>query len=217
MNRLLKGLNVNKCSGPDGIDERMFKFCADQLSGVLRYLFQASIDQHSVPSFRKMSTIITVQKKSIAKQVSDLHPATLTLLVMNTLEKIVKSLILSAVEPMLDPLQFAHRAERSVEDTKLFLLDKLYKHLEQPQSHARILFADFSSAFNSMQPHILAQKLISNFSLQLDLVLWIVDFFFNRQIPAGVCEYVALSASCRLHWISTGLCPFSFPLHSVYR
>ena len=48
VNRLLKGININKCSGPDRIDGRTLKFCADQLSGVLQHLFQASIDQHSV-------------------------------------------------------------------------------------------------------------------------------------------------------------------------
>ena len=92
----------------------------------------------------------------------------------------MKSLILSAVEPMLDPLQFAFRAGRGFEDAKLFLLDKLNKHLELPQSHARMLFADFSSAFNTMQPHILTRKLISNFSLQHDLVPWIADFLTDR-------------------------------------
>ena len=163
VNRLLKGININKCSGPDGTDDSTMKFCADQLSGVLRHLFKDSIDQLSVPSLWKISTIIPVPKKSTPKQLRDHSPVALTSLVMNTLEKIVKSLILSAVEPMLDPLQFVHRAERSVEDTKLFLLDKLYKHLEQPQSHARILFADFSLAFNTMQPHTLAQKLIAIF------------------------------------------------------
>ena len=50
MNRLLTGINVNKCAGPDGIDGRTLKFCADQLSGVLRHLFPASIDQHLVPT-----------------------------------------------------------------------------------------------------------------------------------------------------------------------
>ena len=52
VNRLLTGINVNmnKCAGPDGIDGRTLKFCADQLSGVLRHLFQACIDQHFVPT-----------------------------------------------------------------------------------------------------------------------------------------------------------------------
>ena len=34
-------------------------------------------------------------------------------------EKTVESFILSAVQPMLDPLQFAHRAGRGAEDARL--------------------------------------------------------------------------------------------------
>ena len=180
VNRLLKRINVNKSPGPDGIDGRTLKFCADQLSGVLQHLFQASIDQHVVPSLWKMSTVIPVPKKFPLKRPNDLRPVALTSLVMKTLEKIVKSLVLSVVEPLLDPLQFAYRVGKGVDDAKVFLLDKLYKHLELPQSHARVLFADFSSAFNTMQPHILAQKLVSNFHLKHSLVLWIVDFLTNR-------------------------------------
>ena len=64
------------------------------------------------------------------------------------------------VQPMPDSLQFAYRTGRGVEDAKQFLLGKLYKPMELPQSRARILSADFSSAFNSMQLHILVQKLM---------------------------------------------------------
>ena len=39
VNRLLKGININKCSDPDGTDGRTSKLCADQLGGVLRHLF----------------------------------------------------------------------------------------------------------------------------------------------------------------------------------
>ena len=72
------------------------------------------------------------------------------------------------------------RAERGVEDAKLFILDKVYTHLQKPTAHAKILFVDFSSAFNLMQPHILAHKLISDFSLGDQLVAWSVDFFSCR-------------------------------------
>ena len=51
---------------------------------------------------------------------------------------------------MPDPLHVAYMAVRDAEDAKLFLLDKLNKHLELPQSHARILFADPSSVLNTM-------------------------------------------------------------------
>ena len=40
-----------------------------------------------------------------------------------------------------------------------------------------------------MQPHILAQKLILNFSLHHDLVLWIVDFLTDR------CQQVVVTCS----------------------
>ena len=72
----------------------------------------------------------------------------------------MKSIILCAVQPKPDSLQFAYRAGRGVEDAKLFLLGKLYKPMELPQSRARILSADFSSASNTMQLHILVQRLI---------------------------------------------------------
>ena len=81
---------------------------------------------------------------------------------------------------MLDPLQFAYRTGKGVEDAKLFILNELYKHLEKPGAHARVLFADFSSAFNTIQPHILANKLISNFRLDNQLILWVIEFLTNR-------------------------------------
>lgn len=37
----------------------------------------------------------------------------------------------------MDPLQSAYQTDKGVEDTKPFILDKLYTHLEKPQSHVR--------------------------------------------------------------------------------
>ena len=149
-----------------------------------------------------MSTIISAPIKSAPKQHNDLRPVAQTPLVIQTLEKIVKSFIFSSVQPM--PATFWIRCIM------------INTWIELPQYRVRILFADFSSAFNTVQPHVLAQRLIPHFSLQYDLVLWIV-YLFNEQITTSVCEHVVLSASCHLHWISPGLCFFSPPLHSVYR
>ena len=138
-----------------------------------------------------MSTIISVPKMSIPKQLNDLRPVALTSLVMTPLETIMKSFILSAIQPVLDPLQFAYRAGRGVDDGKLFLLDKLCSTWSG-RSLMLESSADFSSAFNTTQPPILAQKMISNFSLQHDLVLWIVEFLTNR------CGQVFVNMECEL-------------------
>ena len=59
-----------------------------------------------------------------------------------------------------------------MEDATLILLNLLYS--DQGKTDARLLFVDFSSAFNAIQPHVMAQKLISHFTLDLSLVGWIL-------------------------------------------
>ena len=53
------------------------------------------------------------------------------------------------------------------------------------------LFVDFSSAFNTIQPHILARKLLSTFNLDAGMVKWILDFLTCR--PQAVRANGALS------------------------
>ena len=149
-----------------------------------------------------MSTIIPVPKKSTPKQLNDFRSVAETSLVMKTLEKIMKSFSLSAVEPMLDPLQLAYRAGRGVDDGKLFLLDKLC-NTWSGRSFMLKSSADFSSAFNTTQPPILAQKMISNFSLQHDLVLWIVEFLTNR------CRQMFVNIECELSPVLDPECELS--------
>ena len=61
---------------------------------------------------------------------------------------------LCEVPPSLDPNQFAYRAEKGVEDALLTLTNNIYEHLVQAKSLVKIVFIDFSSAFNTIQPHL---------------------------------------------------------------
>ena len=94
---------------------------------------------------------------------------------MKTLEKLIKNEILSQVEELLDPLQFAYRPGRGVEDATVTLLHFLYRHLEGAKAQARLLFIDFSSAFNTIQPPFSREV-----KLDFNLVGWILDFLTNR-------------------------------------
>lgn len=84
----------------------------------------------------------------------------LTSLIMKAFDKIIKQGISDIIQPQLDPLQFAYRAGRGVEDTTGSLLNIVLNHLEGAKKFARLLFIDFSSAFNCIQPHILADRLL---------------------------------------------------------
>ena len=67
--------------------------------------------------------------------------------------------LLLQVSPTLNSLQFAYRQNCSVEDAPMTVLHTTYSHLEKLYAYIRIMFVDFSSAFNCMQPHILCAKL----------------------------------------------------------
>ncbi len=182
---LLKRVSIRTAPGPDLICGRTLRYCADQLCSVLQYIFQMSFECNQIPGMWKSSTVIPIPKTSNPKQLSDFRPVALTSLIMKIFEKILKVLVMSSIEG-LDPSQFAYQAGRGVEDAKLFILNHLYKHLEKPQARARLLFADFSSAFNTLQPHLLIERLVSKFEISHQLVSWILDFLTGREQRVSV-------------------------------
>lgn len=125
---------------------------------MFQHLFQGSLNSSTVPAMWKNSIVIPIPKKGTTRALNDLRPVALTSLVMKAMERIIKEHITKASSSMMDPLQFAYQAGRGVDDAKIFILNTLHKHLEIPNTSARLLFADFSSAFNTMQPQILAES-----------------------------------------------------------
>ncbi len=77
---------------------------------------------------------------------------------MKCLEKIVLKELLLTVSPHLDPNQFAYRAERGVEDALLTLVNNIYEHLECVNNLVKVVYVDFSSAFNTIQSHLLVNN-----------------------------------------------------------
>lgn len=64
------------------------------------------------------------------------------------------------VEGLLDPLQCAYRAGRGMDDPTLTMSNLVVQHLEPSRTHTRLLFINFSSAFDPIQPFLLAEELL---------------------------------------------------------
>ena len=77
-------------------------------------------------------------------------------------------------------MQFAYCKGRSTKVAILTLLHRLYQHLDRPRTYARILFIDFSSAFNTIQPHMLIEKL-PGMEVNPTLICWVHDFLVDRE------------------------------------
>ncbi len=116
---------------------------------------------------------------------------------------------------ILDPLQFAHQPQVGVEDAIIYLLQKAYCSLDRPNTTVRILFLDFSSAFNTIQPRLLKAKL-EDMQVDASLVTWIYDYLTGRP------QFVRLQGCVSERLISnieapqgTVLSPFSFTIYTT--
>ncbi|KAK3521326.1 hypothetical protein QTP70_003167 [Hemibagrus guttatus] len=213
VNRLFKRLNTRKATGPDSVSPSILKHCANQLSPVFTDIFNTSLETCHVPACFKTSAIVPVPKKTKITGLNDYRPVALTSMVMKSFERLVLSYLKDITDPLLDPLQFAYRANRSVDDAVNMALHFILQHLDSPGSYARILFVDFSSAFNTIIPALLRDKLFQ-LNVPDSMCSWITDFLTNRR------QFVRLGTHVSdLQHISTGSpqgCVLSPLLFSLY-
>ncbi len=171
--RELKRVNVRKAAGPDGITGRVLRSCADQLAGLFTSIFNESLATSVVPTSFKKSVIIPVPKNSKPSCLNDYRPVALTSTVMKVFERLLKKHICSSIPATLDPLQFAYRPNRSADDAISQVLHSSLTHIDRKNgNYVRLLFIDYSSAFNTIVPTKLAVKL-SDLGLNTSLCDWI--------------------------------------------
>ena len=210
---MFNSLKVQKASGPDGVKSRILKMCSSQLSPIYAYMFNMSLKESVIPTSWKCSEIIPVPKKQSVQNMNDVRPVALTSVLMKCLERLVLKELRKSTEDIQDAMQFAYRAKRGVEDAILMFLDNIYKHIDSPRNYCRILFADFSSAFNTIQPHIMVSKLI-NMNINKCVIAWIFEFLTNRP------QYVKLNGvTSDLIFTNTGApqgCVISPVLFTLY-
>ena len=208
-------LNARKAAGPDHISGKLLKSCANSLSCIFSILFNWSLNDCFIPTIWKHSIIRPIPKNNKPSCTNDYRPVALTSIVMKCFERIILSNLRPVVEPAVDRFQFAYKTARGTDDATMTLLHKVHSHLDSASlNFVRILFIDFSSAFNTIQPHLLANKLL-HFSVEPSLVLWIVRFLVDR-----TQNVVFQSSMSSLRRTSTGapqgtvLSPFLFTMYT---
>jgi hypothetical protein len=78
---------------------------------------------------------------------------------MKCLERLVMAQNNNIIPETLDPLQFAYRTNRSTDDAISIALHTALSHLDKRNTEVRMLFIDYSSAFNTIVPSKLITKL----------------------------------------------------------
>ncbi len=132
-----------------------------------------------IPSCFKKSTIVPIPKKNKITCLNDWRPVALTPIFSKCFEKLIREYICSVLPASLDPLQFAYRSNRYTDDAIAFTLHTALSHLENKNTYVRMLFMDYSSAFNTIVPATLVAKL-QTLRLNRSLCSWVLNFLTGR-------------------------------------
>ncbi len=121
---------------------------------------------------------------------------------MKSFEKLVLAHLKDITGPSLDLLQFVYRVNGSVDDAINMGLHYVLQYLDRPGAYVRILFVDYSSAFNNIIPNLLLPKLTQ---LSMPTISqWINSFLTDRQQLVRLGKYT--SSTCT---VSNGRAVFS--------
>lgn len=178
-------LQPGKAAGPDGITPGIIRLCADELCGVLMYIYNLSMSLERPPALWQMSCVIPVPKKGCSRELNNYTPVALTSHFMKVLERLVLSCLWPVVKEHEDPLRFGYQANIGVDNAIVYLLHRAHSHVEVAGSALRLMFCDFSSAFNTIHPTCLSEKMLA---MQVDgpRVAWTNDYLTN------IYQYVQL-------------------------
>ncbi|CAN9505968.1 unnamed protein product [Ophioblennius macclurei] len=98
---------------------------------------------------------------------------------MKGFKRLVMAHIKASVSVSVYPHQSANSQNRCTDDSISSMVHTALTYLESRNSYVRLLFLDLSSAFNTIVPQTLMQKL-SSLGLSSTMGNWVLDFLTNR-------------------------------------
>ena len=103
------------------------------------------------------------------------HPITFIPVIMKCFESLVMAHIKASITGTLDPLQSSYRSNTSTEDSIPIAIHMARTQLDKRNAYVRMLFIDYSSAFNTIVPSKLV-TMLRTLDLDTTLCNWILDF-----------------------------------------
>jgi hypothetical protein len=129
----------------------------DRLSSVFADIFNLSLTESVIPTCFKQTTIVPVPKEAKVTCLNEYRPVALTSVAMKCFERLVMAHINSIRTPYTH--SNSHSAPTDPQMTQSVALHTALSHLDKRNTYVRMLFIDYSSAFNTIVPTKLITKL----------------------------------------------------------
>ena len=157
--KALRRVKNNKSPGPSAVPNKIWKEFAFELAPVVTDNYNASLVQGFIPYQIKESVVTPLPKCSSPKCIkNDLRPITLTSQIAKIFEGFMLAPLFNQVIDRIDLKQFALPG-RSTTHALVYLLHCILEALDNSHCYARILFTDFSKAFDLVDHSVLVSEL----------------------------------------------------------
>ena len=175
--QLLLNLKFHKAAGPDNFPSYFLKEVANEIAPALSLIFQASLNQGTLPDIWKSALVVPVYKKGNKKDPGNYCPVSLTCIFSKIMEHIIYSCLfdhLNHFQALRDE-QHGFRQHRSCETQLISTVHDLAQCLSQ----CNVLLLDFCKAFDKV-PHCRLFNKLQFYGIQGSLLNWIKKFLTDR-------------------------------------
>ena len=188
--RQLTRIKEGKSAGPDGIQAWMLRDLAPILAPPITAIFNSSIRDGYVPEKWKRAIVTPLPKKSPPSLLEkDIRPISLTCLVAKELERIVIKHLRQYTSIKSDPLLVGNKKGVSTTDMLVKLLHHWHEATDKGHS-VRVVFLDYSKAFDQVNHNILLEKLAASDPPPF-LLKWITSFLSERSQCVRLGEFLS--------------------------
>ena len=183
---LLNCINIYKSGGPDNIHPKLLKTlsCNENFVEAVCILFRKCCDDGKIPDIWKTAKVTALHKKGSKCEAQNYRPISLTCILCNVFEKIVRKHILEHFEPYISDTQHGFLKGKSCLSNLLNCFDKIDDILCNGDD-VDILYLDFQKAFDTVPHHRLLYKL-EMYGISGQTLRVISDFLSNRTFQVRV-------------------------------
>ena len=182
----LQNLNPSKASGPDEMSPRVLNMVANEIAPALRFLFQQSYDQQTVPDQWRQAMVSAIHKGGQKADPSNYRPISLTCICCKIMEHIVLSHIAKHLNTnsILINNQHGFREHLSTV-TQLINSTNDWAKTLNTRGQTDVILLDFSKAFDKVShPHLSAK--LNHYGIRDNTLEWINSFLSNRKQSVSV-------------------------------
>lgn len=167
--------------GYDGIGGRLLISIQESIVKPLSHIFNISLEKGIVPQELKIAKIIPIYKDDDPAVFNHYRPISILPALSKILEKLVYKRLIEHLNKhnIIYTHQYGFRKKHSTYMAITHLINEIYKAKDRKENTIGI-FLDLSKAFDTVNHHILLQKL-SHLGIKNNALLWFTSYLKDRQ------------------------------------